>query len=1732
MKSENNKITCAVCKRDFNLGAEVEKGATAGWICGDCADKPISLDLLDFIHERIALTRTEDENHGRFVLRELVQNADDAKSSIIVLRFEEDSLLVANDGRAFTADEKGDFARISLILKRHQAEDKETTGHFGSGFQTVYALTNSPEVHSSGRSGTMNPVKKEWEYAKADNPSRLVSPYAWKREKNQTIGVIFRFPWRDNDRAEVRIGDTKPFHEANDWPRWNKRERKMMYDDLRDYLRHALLCCNHLRTIRLVWVSDQCEAYQAERDFALTEFSLQPGVVEVKEGKGKVTKKWYSYDERNNPENSREWKSFQTDDWIWQDDSQTYRYLLCSGHVKDIYGSKLYVGKASDGTVRITKKKDEIKELKKNEIRILFPLFDVQEDTTDGEKAFLYSTIPLPRRGGNRFVFTGHFFPEEGRKDVAVSSLDGKSGEWHQEIVKSVGRLYLDSFQTFVEQVRKTKEFEDVVRQRIILNSTPAIHLAEWMRPTKETSVIWASDIHNQIIHKLMQMLILWTGFDWVKPGDAYWPRRGDAIDVDGCEVLDIIGHPHVTKDFIQHPSVVFSFRNLLHSRELTDAILNRLFFEFMNINKNEEGSLVYGQKLVNGLRLQKRQIETLVSYFIERDSATSSTNSLPVVPGADGVLRSLSSYRIVPNRFAALRDIMPSSMRVHPDFEKSLSSIDSEERTLKVDGVITAVSRIAKEDPARFDRLSPEDHKSISRLLVEIVEHPDFSLRQTYASERFIPASYRGEILLLEPNSLVDEGVRILFKTTRTDEYARNFLYVPVTEPVIGLTAEVSEGIRFLNLVGIKESELKKVIEKLELRALQYEIATNFVRYFLADSSDTSEDSLFRDDVLAAFLGTDKRPVLDRVKKEFLKAIKSYYHHENLRIIQGLNVIGRSENRLRPSQMEDIPLLYDSAGKWDAPKSFAIEIGGEIEALLGYKTLHKDFEGWHRDTLKAIGVSVRPESERIIEVVGALMKHPGKNRQRISDIVALVLTSETPWNDRLMQLSVEPWIPTADESFRNSKDVVLPIPANHALVGEAFPRYFDVKSCSRDFQKRFAQVSADIQPQCAFAQRASELGIAVAPTLEMTVEYISQLAEEGTAPPDAIFEFASHSVTDERGKSEARGWYFSQGSWYEGKRVLLTADATLSHCLSREYLVVSPESVRNILPYLLYIGSKMSPTSKDLLEVLIQYSEDLHEGRAASPERLRRIWEHLADATDLCCSGIPQEDIKLIVYPVGDEFIPLGQIVIGKDRTSSILRLPGWYGKWYFLADGMDARIPLLERMGIKAEFELDAEEIKTVLESIVQEHRTDLNSGLADTVVRLIDRLSMLDDKTRLSDFALWPIRSAGVLRFSGLKGCYIRDLPEAKHFEDVLSFLWDTSDGEVRTNVRDRARSERVARSFSDGLDGDIRKEGERVDIDGTTRLHMMAEGLRVAFPELYDSRPASIDWLSDATMNIVESLMRELTLDGHRRHLPMRPCAIDPKDRSRLLRLGFHPTLHYDLTQMILSECLDMGILDSIDGASDDPTEGDLKRGRIEKDIERTIYYMLTESPLEWGDFIDDYDSSDGDLPPMIEEDNEFKPGLYDLGEKLKTMYGFCQICGRRTPYDVESGRTCERIKSIVSNRGGYYKGDFDRYELANSLYMCPIHHTLYERKLIRFPDLDDPGLEGVELSSALLQMADRLKAGDRPKIRVRVYESAKEDCELKWNNQSLLIEKEHAISMLKWLSDWVKMSRGG
>ncbi len=116
---------------------------------------------------------------------ELIQNADDVKdkndlpggATRISFDICDDALWVENDG----VFREIDFNRMEQISWGNKREEAETTGSFGIGFISVYQITDSPELISSGEHWQFRPQASENE--------RIVV------ERIETEFTRFRLPW-------------------------------------------------------------------------------------------------------------------------------------------------------------------------------------------------------------------------------------------------------------------------------------------------------------------------------------------------------------------------------------------------------------------------------------------------------------------------------------------------------------------------------------------------------------------------------------------------------------------------------------------------------------------------------------------------------------------------------------------------------------------------------------------------------------------------------------------------------------------------------------------------------------------------------------------------------------------------------------------------------------------------------------------------------------------------------------------------------------------------------------------------------------------------------------------------------------------------------------------------------------------------------------------------------------------------------------------------------------------------------------------------------------------------------------------------------------------------------------------------------------------------------------------------------------------------------------------------
>lgn len=138
---------------------------------------------------------------------ELIQNADDAGSKRLFFDARDDALVVGNDGEFSscglqgaecpwlqTGDEFGlkrpcNFHAIAEMGSRSKLHAAEQIGRFGIGFVSVYQITDTPIVRSSGVELRLNPQTQE----------------VIKSDVGPTVGTEFILPWASS-QSEVRDG--------------------------------------------------------------------------------------------------------------------------------------------------------------------------------------------------------------------------------------------------------------------------------------------------------------------------------------------------------------------------------------------------------------------------------------------------------------------------------------------------------------------------------------------------------------------------------------------------------------------------------------------------------------------------------------------------------------------------------------------------------------------------------------------------------------------------------------------------------------------------------------------------------------------------------------------------------------------------------------------------------------------------------------------------------------------------------------------------------------------------------------------------------------------------------------------------------------------------------------------------------------------------------------------------------------------------------------------------------------------------------------------------------------------------------------------------------------------------------------------------------------------------------------------------------------------------------------
>lgn len=158
---------------------------------------------------------------GTAVLKELVQNADDAGASTVIFYldyrnhstekladhalapFQGPSLLVYNDA-VFTAEDFNSIQRIGDSLKKSSEDSRAKIGRFGIGFNAVYHWTDLPSFISSNCLVMLDPQARFLPNVNPSNPGKMVDWIA-------TPNIITQMPDQFKPYEVEGLNWAKPF---------------------------------------------------------------------------------------------------------------------------------------------------------------------------------------------------------------------------------------------------------------------------------------------------------------------------------------------------------------------------------------------------------------------------------------------------------------------------------------------------------------------------------------------------------------------------------------------------------------------------------------------------------------------------------------------------------------------------------------------------------------------------------------------------------------------------------------------------------------------------------------------------------------------------------------------------------------------------------------------------------------------------------------------------------------------------------------------------------------------------------------------------------------------------------------------------------------------------------------------------------------------------------------------------------------------------------------------------------------------------------------------------------------------------------------------------------------------------------------------------------------------------------------------------------------------------------
>jgi len=1651
-------------------------------------------------------------------LREVMQNADDARADRLVIYISEKYLEFVNDGECLTRQVvdgvvHGSQKRINQINTDLSAfdnkmDDPTMSGNFGTGLRSTHLFSDTIEIHAmlndldkkkiAGYIGIAHynrpeldePIGKE---VLAEVISTRTIDQRPKHEKPLSAmtnftrhGCIhFKLRWRtDADITEMR----KRFWGSRTWPLKKIRELSTIYEK---WAPQILLGCRTLREIVISTdVSGKNKTVGYSRDFDLDGGFYSARNSEIP-NQSTGTVEHYSSDL------SFDWRDIinkELSDVLTLESSEKYVLFLC----KEQTGYADYA--------------------KKSNLEPHYGILAPTNPSTEADLLPVYTPIALAasEEKRNHFAPIGYMPPHESRRYVLYSddmNLDKK--RWSNHLMASIGTTVLPAL------------FEWTVKQVSLGNMT--ILQATLLLPRQAPDIWFCEGEKGLEIHSIDTA---WKEYCRMFADAPLFPSKSGPVPLRDTYRIDI-----------EDEGIKKTVYKLFEKLNLP-LIDDELYHALENLSVSSWGEH-HPSKIIQPIRgpvdikpllkdcdsqltvraLGKKLINELIDLFLIKRPKSweihkALCESTPCIPDSTGQLRPHHDEEIDSTSFfgnySRLSMLIPERRIIHEDYRKKTSTLSFQEPNSNV--LAKLIDEAAVEKPEEFNDLEkhPELHKQISQALVDIVNKDGFEL-STIADFNCIPCKQYSKIFVRKTNRVNNLvwGVSHLFPNTDASHpwqshTHRDFIFSNTEEKrkALNLGEEVYSKITWLELHPdvLKEEEIGPIQNKLMI----HEASTNqtfgigLIRSLIFAEAG---GGIGKADPISLFKVHDNNEwELDRwLGKELTDAQRNIELDGLLGLLKDKEKISGGWGATK-TQLTSLKLFRDDKQIWRGVDELALELPEELAGFFDRKKISDEHKNLLMSSLLVsdmptsggssggFGIPLRMDENVILTKLNSLERYSVEVSQ---NILTMMLKSQELWGiDELADLH---WVPCTDGEFRRFNECILPTQDFVAFFGKKHP-YF---------------VKSDANPKDPLVvSRAKELGILT------DHNDVSTLLTGLLNPTEVWPSFSGKLVLDflsSKFKSNSSSSHRIRRNRLPSGKKWIDNGILLSDEHARLMRQIYPE--KSILSYSDLGGTDVAEMVKswiissqeqlELATVVDDFGRVCKEANEDDYNKIAAFFEYFEtndEQLDWKKITIPRNGL----FPKNNKLVPISKLIVYGEETHQLIP----EGEDSLFISDEDKFADLLTDVFRATSIERGISE-----DALKQEAKLVAEHGFK---VQDIERLWLLIATSRARKRALtlevWP--------YKNLEGFGLTQAAPIYQLRTALVPMENDS-----TESLNRIIEEKIPVLWLPRKEGplqqklyDLLRSNQNVPFFSKNSRPRPAKGQNLS--------PTPWPALTNALSNIISAVAKfdpkfeEIEIDVQKTNQRI------TQDLDVFL-IQSNPVFWKESTE---SNSVMLARSENKCTMTISVASGTLNDGMIIKALRENLGIYISQLhglvtieeddwPIEVSSKLEGHEYSNH-LRPLITE------GVYyEYRERLQRWYGKCQYCGRSTPANRQ-GDFLESVVSLFKERGGRYYSDLIPYSIGNVMYLCPNHKALYARsrgnELMWIPDIDSAKQEIIKSQdkSKVDQTCQEIlgKEGELT-LSVSTYERVSGESEPTVHTRSVTWNAEHAEGLRNVLTQY-------